>query len=200
VPKAENPPVHKPSVPSVPPEKKEKPSPSASPAAEAPAKVKRAKSGFSIQEALSGGAGKEKGEAGTSVDPLAPQEGKPQEDFNSQQAQNFFDAFVEDLRKRDLPTVVASLEKKTLEKTGPDRLLIRLESKVQEENLNRVKGELLPWLREKLNHFGLRLESEVLATQTTQLEPYTPEEKYQYLVKKNPALAELRKKLNLELL
>jgi hypothetical protein len=59
---------------------------------------------------------------------------------------------------------------------------------------------LLPWLREKLNHFGLRLESEVLATQTTQLEPYTPEEKYQYLVKKNPALAELRKKLNLELL
>ena len=56
---------------------------------------------------------------------------------------------------------------------------------------------LLPYLRAQLNHYNIQMVLEV--TESIQEESvYTTQEKYQYLLKINPALDNLRKKFDLD--
>ena len=69
-------------------------------------------------------------------------------------------------------------------------------------DMNRVemKNEmklLLPFLKEKLNHYGIKIE--IIVKKTIKEDSvYSPKEKYQYLVKINPTLEKLRKNFDLD--
>ena len=63
--------------------------------------------------------------------------------------------------------------------------------------LTQEMEHLLPYLRAQLNHYNIQMVLEV--TESIQEESvYTPQEKYQYLLKINPALDSLRKKFDLD--
>ena len=56
---------------------------------------------------------------------------------------------------------------------------------------------LLPFLKEKLNHYGIKIE--IVVNKTVKEDSiYTPREKFQYLVKINPTLEKLRKNFDLD--
>ncbi|MFM6954892.1 MAG: DNA polymerase III subunit gamma/tau [Sphingobacteriaceae bacterium] len=73
-----------------------------------------------------------------------------------------------------------------------------LENKIQEELLLHERVDLLNFLRTDLNNFQLELKT-VIAEQTESKRLYTANEKYEYMVEKNPAVEEFRRTFNLDL-
>ena len=60
-----------------------------------------------------------------------------------------------------------------------------------------IRDRLLPYLREQLNHYGIKINLNI--TENIKEESvFSPQEKYQYLLKINPALDTLRKNFDLE--
>lgn len=74
---------------------------------------------------------------------------------------------------------------------------ITLDNTLQVGYLTELKPDLLGYLREKLQNSQIQLEHEVRLQEVKKM-IYSPQDKYNYLAEKNPALHELRKALNLE--
>jgi DNA polymerase-3 subunit gamma/tau len=74
---------------------------------------------------------------------------------------------------------------------------IKLNSSVQIDTVDRIKSDLLPFLRDKLQNDGIKLEAE-LEMDESKRTIYTPAEKFKYLAEKHPALKELQEKLGLD--
>lgn len=58
--------------------------------------------------------------------------------------------------------------------------------------------ELVQYLRQKLNNYSIVISTKIVPG-SQKVDPYSAEEKYQYMLKKNPNLAELRKRLDLDI-
>ncbi len=74
---------------------------------------------------------------------------------------------------------------------------LTLTNPLQEDLLNGFRHELLQFLRAELKNFQLRLDVQIVK-ETTQKKLYTPREKFNYLLEKNPALQELKDRLGLD--
>ena len=74
---------------------------------------------------------------------------------------------------------------------------IKLNSSVQIDTVDRLKSELMPYLREKLKNDHLKLEAELEMDESKPL-IYTPAEKFKYLADKHPTLKILQEKLGLD--
>jgi DNA polymerase III subunit gamma/tau len=77
-------------------------------------------------------------------------------------------------------------------------ILFTVDNKIQKEELEERKTDIMAFLRESLKNYHLQLEVKVTGT-TTRPKPYSPKEKFNEMVKKNPALKTLRDQLNLEI-
>jgi len=76
-------------------------------------------------------------------------------------------------------------------------LVLEIENSVQDDLVNSIKPELVSWLRKQLKNSDIRLNTKI--TQKTKGRIiYTDSEKYAEMIKKNPKLALLRKKLGLD--
>ncbi len=74
---------------------------------------------------------------------------------------------------------------------------ITLDNTLQVGYLTELKPDLLGYLREQLQNSQIQLEHEVRQQDVKKI-IYSPQDKYNYMAEKNPALHELRKTLNLE--
>ena len=74
---------------------------------------------------------------------------------------------------------------------------LTLMSPLQEDTLNDLKPELLQHLRRTLGNAGLRLEANIVREQK-QRRPYTPAEKFNYLIEKYPHVQALKERLVLD--
>ena len=74
---------------------------------------------------------------------------------------------------------------------------LTLMSPLQEDTLNDLKPELLQHLRRTLGNAGLRLEVNIVREQK-QRRPYTPAEKFNFLMDKYPQVKELKERLALD--
>ena len=79
----------------------------------------------------------------------------------------------------------------------PDTLRIKLNSAVQIDTVDYLKSDLMPFLRDKVQNDGIKLEAELEIDETKAL-IYTPAEKFQYLVEKHPPLKTLQERLGLD--
>ena len=70
-------------------------------------------------------------------------------------------------------------------------------NKVQENLFRNERPYVLNFLRSTLKNFGIELNARI-DEQTVVKRPYTNQEKYQHMAAKNPALAELKKRFNLD--
>lgn len=76
-------------------------------------------------------------------------------------------------------------------------LYLPLESIAQSQELDKERPELLSFLRTKLNNYSISIDSPVLEASETKM-LYTPKDKFEHMAKLNPALAELRRLLELD--
>ena len=79
----------------------------------------------------------------------------------------------------------------------PYEFEVTLHNKSQELSLRDEKPDLLNFLRVQLKNFDLNIHP-VINEQAVAKRPYTSIERFQYLAAKNPELAELKKKFNLD--
>lgn len=130
---------------------------------------------------------------------LSPEaSGLPTQEFDQAQLQEAWDQFVHELKEAGRKRLHGSLSHKEIQKGDKHKVIITLINQVQQKALQEVMPELLPRLREKLQNHRLQLEVKMAPMEKARLEPYSQEEKWRYLLDKNPALQELRNKLNLD--
>ncbi|MVN21857.1 DNA polymerase III subunit gamma/tau [Mucilaginibacter arboris] len=73
-----------------------------------------------------------------------------------------------------------------------------LENKSQENSFREDKPNLMNFLRTSLRNFNIEIQTRI-EEQSGSRKPYSPVEKFQFMAAKNPELAELRKRFNLEI-
>jgi DNA polymerase-3 subunit gamma/tau len=163
----------------------------------APSPLKR-KASFSITQTLQGKnplANKENVEEEEDLD--APVSGKPQKEFNLEELQKVWLLYLEKAKADRQRVTLASLSNKPLAVDG-SKVTLTLDNTIQEQNFQDNKRDLLYFLREKLDNYAINITIKIVeGTQT--LEPYSPQEKYQHLLEKNPLLNKLKTDLNLEI-
>lgn len=112
---------------------------------------------------------------------------------------------VEKLRSvwMDFSNNQTSFLQQTLRSAIPDLkndtiISITLDNSFQEEKVNSIRQQLLPYLRKTLNNNKLTLDV-ILTTGTQVSKAYTPKEKLMLMIKENPALGQLIETLALEM-
>jgi len=78
-----------------------------------------------------------------------------------------------------------------------NQIVIQLLSTVQETMLNNFKSDLITYLRENLRNNSILVVGELRETEEKQMR-YTPRDKFEYLLEKNPMLKSLRDRLGLD--
>jgi hypothetical protein len=116
------------------------------------------------------------------------------EDFTPEQLIDKWLKFVS--RLDDRPNLQSTLS--NIPEIGENyELTLEIENTVQEDHINSIKTDLLSYLRIELKNSLIQLNT-VIAQNTRRRIIYTDAEKYDELLKKNPQLAFLRQKLNLD--
>lgn len=77
------------------------------------------------------------------------------------------------------------------------QLYLAIENTIQENLINSIKPELVSFLRKELKNAKIQLITEITEKTTGRI-IYTDEERYEELLKKNPSLALLKQKFNLD--
>lgn len=77
------------------------------------------------------------------------------------------------------------------------QIVIQLLSTVQETMLNNFKSDLIGYLRERLRNNAILVIGELREAEEKQM-LYTPRDKFEYLLEKNPALKKMRDRLGLD--
>jgi DNA polymerase-3 subunit gamma/tau len=123
----------------------------------------------------------------------------PRHPFTPVQLQKSWTAFGNSLNIQGRYALSTALLKRTPEITEGDSLTFVVDSHAIEKDINEIKADLLAALRKELNNFHVQLELQVEIDGKDIQVPYTPTEKFNKLAERNPALNDLRKRLDLEL-
>ncbi|QNL21207.1 hypothetical protein HZR84_04395 [Hyphobacterium sp. CCMP332] len=136
-------------------------------------------------------------------------------DFNNktekEEEEDDFDFVDENYTDKDIRKAITEYTKvlKAKNKIGEAKLLqkefefekgklyIIIDSPVDEARYNDIKSDLLLFLRKKVKNKSLQMEIKRIELEKVKT-VYTPQEKFDYLSQKNPALIELKKRLGLE--
>jgi DNA polymerase-3 subunit gamma/tau len=118
--------------------------------------------------------------------------------FSAEMLLNRWNAFAEKAKKENKINLF------TLMTANPPVLLdnyqieLNVENKIQENQLQEARIDLMNYLRTELQNFQLDLATKIVEN-TENKRLYTSSEKYQYMVEKNPKLKEFKKRFNLDL-
>jgi hypothetical protein len=116
------------------------------------------------------------------------------EEFTPEQFKKKWDAYVATLGDRpNLQSTLSNLP----EFNENYEFVLEIENTIQEDLINLNKTELVSFLRKELKNSKIQLTTLITEKVKGKI-IYTDNEKYEELLKKNPSLAELRKKFNLD--
>lgn len=119
---------------------------------------------------------------------------------------NLNEPFTEEQLLQKWAEFIATLDdrpnlKTTLSKTPVLKedltLLITLDNSVQDELVKNIKPQLVSWLRRELRNSGIDLTTEI-AEDIIEKRAYTDTEKFEEMIQKNPKLALLKQRFNLD--
>lgn len=85
-----------------------------------------------------------------------------------------------------------------LPQTENNQISILIENRALEEDFLNQKGDFLDFVRKELNNYAFDFTTAINKNTSTK-KAYTPEEKYTKMIEKNPILATLKQKLDLEI-
>jgi DNA polymerase-3 subunit gamma/tau len=112
--------------------------------------------------------------------------------------ENAWIAFAEDLKSKKKINLASTLIARVPTIENESSILFSVLNQVQGDEINAVKTDLLGFLKIAMKVPSLQL-TIVVDKSAIERKPYTGEEKYQRLAEKNPAIATLREKFNLEI-
>jgi hypothetical protein len=96
----------------------------------------------------------------------------------------------------DRPNLVSTLSN-VPELNQDNKLLLKIENSVQEEDVRLIKPELISFLRKELRNSGIELSTSIEKIESERTH-FNDSEKMQILMQKNPELFELKQKFNLD--
>lgn len=170
------------------------PAPDEKPLATSQRPRRKRRSGLSISDALK----EEVQEEGDGQESKEVEQNLPKDDFDETQLENYWGEYLKQIKEAGRKRIYSSLSNKKLHLKEGYKVELVLDNDIQVDFFNEEKTEILTFLRTSLNNFHIQFETRK-AVSTKTLEPYTPQEKYEYMVKKNPLLKTFRERLDLDL-
>ncbi len=129
--------------------------------------------------------------------PVVAQEELPKESFTEEDMQGHWNDFVQHLEDKGRKILASNLQTDVPKLKNDHVIWIELPNSTMKKEVEREQSLMLDYLKEKLNNYSITLHitvNELVAKKFA----FTPEEKYQKLVEKNPALEKLRKEFDLD--
>lgn len=129
-------------------------------------------------------------------DPLKVKEEIKEEVFTEEQLSVVWSNYVEKLRN-EKKAAELSVVNQPYELKNNFHVVIKLSNSLQEDILARFKIELTKYLRQSLQNNEIKI-STVIVQEELKQRLYTSQDKFNFLVQKNPKLLELKQRLGLE--
>lgn len=136
-------------------------------------------------------------EGETSADKPVYLQTRREDSFDQLQLEEAWTNYAETIKGR-LPNFYSTLTKRKPLLQNDFTVELTIDNKVQEDELNDKKQEMMGFLRTRLKNDLIQLRTVVSANSTEQ-KPYTPSEKYKQLAGKNPELIKFKDQLGLEI-
>lgn len=117
------------------------------------------------------------------------------QDFDEEQLKSAMKEFAIELAKQSKAGESRLLENET--SLNESTITLNIQNPVEEARYNDIKSDLILFLKKRLRNKQISIELSMEQTEKKKM-LYTPQEKFDYLVEKNPALMELKNRLGLE--
>ena len=131
------------------------------------------------------------------IDVVIDEDDLPKDTFEEQEMQQLWEKYTAKLDKAGRKILASNLSIDQPKLLGTNTIWIQVPNQTMKKEIEREQGELISHLRSKLNNYEIGLKISVNEEHARDL-AYTPEEKYEKLRKKNPALDLLRKEFDLD--
>ena len=115
--------------------------------------------------------------------------------FTHIQFEEKWNEYVE--RFHDRPNLKVTLSK--IPELNGSKLILKIENVVQNEEIAKIKPDLVGWLRKELKNNSVELITEIIAPQEGDQKPYSESERLAEMIKKNPEIGDLKKAFNLDI-
>ncbi len=122
----------------------------------------------------------------------------PADPFTADQLFHYWDLYCDKLKSEQKWSMMNTLNKRRPVLGADFKATFEVENNIQKNELEREKPELMEFLRTRLNNFHFQLETLVLEMEEVK-QLYTPQEKFKHMADKNPALLDLRQRLDLDI-
>jgi DNA polymerase-3 subunit gamma/tau len=122
----------------------------------------------------------------------------PEDPFEESELQDYWKLYSEEMERQGQKILASNLSADIPKLLGDNTIWIELPNSTMKKEVEREQMGLLQYLRSNLNNYQIALKITV-NEEIAQQYAFTPEEKYQKLREKNPALDLLRKTFDLEL-
>jgi len=119
--------------------------------------------------------------------------------FSKEELEKVWNEFTLKLQQDGRITLFAAFTKRQPELKENSIIEFAIDSSAIEKDITDIKQDLLGFLRQRLNNGAITLQTSIAREATTSKTPYTPKEKFDYLAAKNPAMHELKKRMDLEI-
>ena len=126
-----------------------------------------------------------------------PEEAKPKDPFELEDLKALWTEYIDQLKKERKLNIASILSMNNLEVENSNQILFTVANEMNKAEVNQEMEHLLPCLRKRLNNYEIQIKlivSEITKEETVS----SPTEKYQYLLKLNPALEDLKNKFDLD--
>ncbi len=131
------------------------------------------------------------------IDVVVDEDNLPREPFSEEEMQLIWTNFTKKLDKAGRKIMASNLSIDQPKLLGTDIIWIQVPNETMKKEIEREKSELISFLRSNLKNYDIGLKISVNEEHARQL-AYTPEEKYEKLRQKNPAIDLLRKEFDLD--
>ncbi len=129
---------------------------------------------------------------------IPDEENLPREAFDEATLQMHWKTYTDEVENKGKKILASNLAADTPKLIGDHTLWIELPNSTMKKEVERDQFELMEYLREKLRNYDIQLKITV-NEETARQYAFTPQEKYEKLREKNPAIDMLRKTFDLEL-
>ena len=129
--------------------------------------------------------------------PEVPHEELPKEPFSELDMQQHWDDFVHVLEKKGRKILASNLQADVPKLKNENTIWIELPNSTMKKEVEREQSLMLDHLKQKLNNYSISLYITV-NEEVAKKFAFTPEEKYQKLKEKNPAIDLLRQEFDLD--
>lgn len=129
--------------------------------------------------------------------PITPEEELPKDAFTEKDMQTHWNDFVQQLEDKGRKILASNLQTDTPKLKNDHTIWIELPNGTMKKEVEREQSLMLNYLKQKLNNYSIVLHITV-NEEVAKKFAFTPEEKYQKLKEKNPAIDLLRKEFDLD--